>query len=214
MGGTPDTLNVQDDHPAILFVPHVEETSDIEEVPLFYVSIKVHDMTLQTTMLDFCALHNLMPKVIMEELGLDITRPYKDLFSFDSNKFKFLGLIKDFFVSLAQIPSKKMVIDMVMVDIPPKFGMLFSRSWDAKLKGTLQMVMSYATIPIFGQERWLCRVVMLKHMVRSKMEPNNHPIYSINIEVGSSIFYNDLSFEDEVLTIIMTVDEETMWKVA
>jgi hypothetical protein len=96
-----------------------------------------------------------MLKVIMDELGLDITRPYKDLFSFDSRKFKCLGLIKDLVMSLAQIPLKNMVMDVVMVDIPPNFGMLLSRSWGVKLKGTLQMDMSYATIPIFGQDRWL-----------------------------------------------------------
>jgi hypothetical protein len=27
-----------------------------------------------------------MPKVVMEELGLDISRPYHDLYSFDSKK--------------------------------------------------------------------------------------------------------------------------------
>jgi hypothetical protein len=93
-------------------------------------------MNLHNVMLDFRVLHNLMPKVIMDELGLDITRPYNDLFSFDSRKFKCLGLIKDLVVSLAQIPSKNMVMDVVVVDIPPKFGMLLSRSWVAKLKGT------------------------------------------------------------------------------
>ena len=46
-------------------------------------------------------------------------------------------------------------MDVVVVDIPPKFGMLLSRSWDAKLKGNLHMDMSYATIPVVGQERRL-----------------------------------------------------------
>jgi hypothetical protein len=207
MGGTPDTLNVQDDHPTILFGPRIEETSDIENVPSFYVSLKVHDMTLHNAMLDFSASHNMMPKVIMDELGLDITRPYKGLFSFDSRKIKCLGLIKDLVVLLAKIPLKNMVMDMVVVDIPPKFGMLLSRSWAAKLKGTLQMDMSYATIPIFSQDRWLYREVLLKYMVSSKMQPNNHPIYSINTEIDSSIFYNDLSFEEEELTTIAMTDE-------
>ena len=84
---------------------------------------------------------------------------------------------------------------MVVVDIPPKFGMFLSRSWATKLKGTLQMDMSYATILIFGQEKWLYREVLPKYMVTIKMQPNNHPIYSIDTEFGSSIFYNDLSFE-------------------
>jgi hypothetical protein len=80
-------------------------------------------------------------------------RPYKDLFSFDSRKVKCLGLIKDLVVSLAQIPSKTMVMDMVVVDIPPNFGMLLSRSWAAELKGTLQMDMSYATCWHRGRPR-------------------------------------------------------------
>jgi hypothetical protein len=102
MGKTPDTLNVQYGHPTILFGPGIEETSDTEDVPMFYVSLKFHDMTLHNSMLDSDMSHNLMRKVIMDELGLDITRPYKDHFSFDSRKVKCLGLIKDFVVSLVQ----------------------------------------------------------------------------------------------------------------
>jgi len=70
------------------------------------------------------------------------------------------------------------------------------------------MDMSYATIPIFGQDRWLYKEVLLKYMVSSKTHPNNHPIYSIDIEVGSSIFYNDLGFEENETTMIVTVDDE------
>ena len=76
-----DTLNLQDDHPTFLFGPRVEENDD-DEVPPFYISLNVHDMILHNAMLDSRASHNLMPKVIMGRLGLDITRPYNDLFSF------------------------------------------------------------------------------------------------------------------------------------
>jgi hypothetical protein len=128
MGGTSDTLNIQDDHPAILFGPCVEEKNDTKDVPPFYVSPKFHDLTLHNAMLDSGVSHNLMPKVIMDELGLDITRPYADLFSFDSRKVKCLGLIKDIVVSLAQNPAKNMVMDIVIANIAPKFGMLLSSS--------------------------------------------------------------------------------------
>jgi hypothetical protein len=127
MGQTSDTMNIQDDHPSILFGPRVEESNKNEEVPPFYVSLKIHDMILHNAMLDSRASHNLMPKVVMDQLGLDVTRPYKDLFSFDSRKVKCLGMIKDMVVSLVQITTKNMVMDIVVVDIPPKFGMLFSR---------------------------------------------------------------------------------------
>ena len=74
-----------------------------------------------------------MPKDIMETMNLDITRPYKDLFSFDSRKVKCVGLIKDLFVTLIQYPGKSILMDIVVVDIPPKYGMLLSRSWGEKL---------------------------------------------------------------------------------
>lgn len=87
----------------------------------------------------------------MEKLNLDITRPYKDLYSFDSNKVRCLGLIKDLCVTLAQILAKSIVMDIIVEDITPKYGMLLSRSCGGgELQSTLQMDMGYATITIFG----------------------------------------------------------------
>jgi hypothetical protein len=41
-------------------------------------------------------------------------------------------------------------MDVVIADVPTKYGMLLSRSWGAKLGGSLQLDMTYATIPIFN----------------------------------------------------------------
>ena len=51
-------------------------------------------------MFDSGASHNLMPKAIMDKLGLDITRKYHDLYSLDSSRVRCIGLIKDLVVSL------------------------------------------------------------------------------------------------------------------
>ena len=77
-------------------------------------------------MLDSGASHNLMPKSIMEKLGQDITYPYHDLYSFDSGRVRCLVLIKDLVVSLEKIPAKNVLMDVVVFDIPPRFGMLLS----------------------------------------------------------------------------------------
>ena len=103
----------------------------------------------------------------MEKIGLEITRTYKDLYSFDSSKVRCLGLIKDICVTLAQIPAKSVVMDIVVDDTPPKYDMLLSCSWGAKLQGTIQMNMTYATIPVFGQQRRLYRETLMKYMVSS-----------------------------------------------
>jgi hypothetical protein len=99
--------------------------------------------------MDSGASHNVMTKVVMEELGLEITNPYQDLYSFDSKKVKCLGLIKYLVVYLAQLPMKSLMMDIVVSDIPPKFDMLLSRTWAKKVGGSLQMDLTYATIPFF-----------------------------------------------------------------
>ena len=155
LGSDIDTLNLTDDKPELLFGPEVGGKYQEGVVPPFDVSLNIHEKILHNAMLDSGASHNLMPKVVMESLGLEMTKPYKYLYSFDSSRVKCLGLIKDLCFNLAQIPAKSLVMDIVVADIPPKYGMLLSRSWGAKIQGSLQMDMSYATIPVFNQNRRL-----------------------------------------------------------
>ena len=81
-------------------------------------------MVVHNAMLDSGASHNLIPKGLVKSLGLEVTRPYKDLYSFDSRKVKCLRLIKDMVVTLTKIPSNTVVMDVVAANIPPKFGVL------------------------------------------------------------------------------------------
>ena len=78
---------------------------------------------------------------------------------------------------------------MDVVDVPPKFGMLLSRFWEAKLQGTLQMDLYYAMIPIFGTLRRLYRENRLAYMISNRENPEN-PIYSIDTDMGSSMLFN------------------------
>jgi len=94
-------------------------------------------------------------------------------------------------VGLTQIPAKTIVMDIVVADIPPKFGMLLSRSWAAKIKGTMQMDLTYATIPVFGEQRRLYQETRMAYMVSSKDKPQNFPIYSFDTGLGSAILFNE-----------------------
>jgi hypothetical protein len=109
----------------------VEDRDDSS--PPFYTSLNIHDKVLHNCLMDSGASHNLMPKIVMEELGLEVTKAYHDLYSFDSRRVQCLGVIKDLVVSLFQLPMKSVVMDIVVADVPPKFGMLLSRSWIKKL---------------------------------------------------------------------------------
>jgi len=186
-----DSVNVLDDTPELMFGPEVNGKSTQGSVLPFYVSLHIHDKILHNAMFDSGTSHNLIPKAVMEKLNLDITGPYKDLFSFDSSQVKCLGLIKDLCVSLVQYPNKTILMDVVVADIPAKYGMLLSRSWGAKLQGSLQLDLSYATITVFGKPKRLYRETLMKYVVNSEENPQNFPLYSIHTDMDSFILFND-----------------------
>jgi hypothetical protein len=193
-----DTVNLTDDQPELLFGPEVDGQTDTDVISPFYISLNIHDLILHNGMLDSGASHNLMPKAVMEKMGLEVTRPYKDFHSFDSSKVRCIELIKDLCITLVQILAKSMVMDVVVVDIPPKYGMFLSSSWGDKLKGTLQLDMSYATILVFGQQRRLYRETSMKYMVKNQEKPHNYPLYFAHSDLDSFILYNDDDMGDQI----------------
>lgn len=108
---TPDTINPQDDKLSIYIVSHVEDRDD--SPPPFYTSLNVHDEMIHNCILDSKDSHNLMPKVAIDEMGLEITKVYHDLYSFDSKRVKCLGVIKYLVVSLSTLHMKSIVMDIV-----------------------------------------------------------------------------------------------------
>lgn len=114
-----DMVNVEDDQPELISGPAIDGQLEYSEVPPFYLCMTIHQCILHNSMLNSIASHNIMPKAIMEKLVLDITCPYHDLYSFDSGKVCFLGLIKDLVVSLEKILANNVLMDVVVADIPP-----------------------------------------------------------------------------------------------
>ena len=76
----PDILELTEDNPTIILGYKIDSMdNEEEEVPPFYMSLNVHDMVLHNAMLNSGASHNLIPNGVVESLGLEITRSYKDL---------------------------------------------------------------------------------------------------------------------------------------
>ena len=145
---------------------------------------------IHNCLLDLGASHNLMPKAVMEALGLSITQPYHDMYAFDSRVVKCLDVIKEMVVNFAQLPMKSVIMDVVVADITPKFGLLLSRSWEKKVGGTLQMDLTYATIPVFGGEnRRMYRELQFSYIVTDDKNPTNHPLYVIDKDLGTCMLH-------------------------
>jgi hypothetical protein len=81
-------------------------------------------------------------------------------------------------------------MDIVVADVPPKFGMLVLRYLIKNIGGTLPMDLTYATIPVFGGEhRRLYREAQLAYIVSDEEDPTNHPIYALDTNLGSSLLH-------------------------
>jgi len=132
-----DSVNLQDKKPVVTLGPLVEDRD--ESSPPFYTSLNIHDKVFHKCLMESGESHNLMPKTVMVELGLEVKKTYHDPYSFDSRKVKCLGVIKYLVVTMFQLPMKSVVINIVVANVPPKFGMLLSRSWIKILGLTLHM---------------------------------------------------------------------------
>ena len=62
-------------HLSLLFGPKIQGNYQEGAIPPLYISLNIHDKILHNAILDSDASHNLMPKVVMERLGLEITKP-------------------------------------------------------------------------------------------------------------------------------------------
>ena len=132
-----------------------------------------------------------------------------------------LGVIKDMVVSLAQLPMKSVIMDVVIASITPKFGLLLSRSWAKKVGGTLQMDLTYATIPMFGGENKRMYIeLQFAYIVTDDKNPTNHPLYAVDKDLGTCMlhFSDDdnttglLQVEREQLVKCSKEQEDELWK--
>ena len=71
IGNDADTLHLADETLELFFEPEIEGKYQEGAIPPFYISLNIHDKILYNAMLDSDASQNIIPKVVMERLGLD-----------------------------------------------------------------------------------------------------------------------------------------------
>jgi hypothetical protein len=127
-----------------------------------------------------------MPLRVMEQLGLKTTRPYRNVCAMDSREVKVFGIIKNLVVHLVVYPDIAILMDVVVIDIPDSWGMLLSRKFSTDLGGSLQMDISYATIPTQeGTFVTLYREQFKRYHVEDPKEPMNEFVYTVDDNMGN-----------------------------
>jgi len=87
----------------------------------------VNDLWLHNCIINSRKPTNVMSLQGMNQLGLNITRPYRNVCEIDSRVIKVCGLIKDLEVSFVDYPEVPFVMDVVVIEALDDWGMLLSR---------------------------------------------------------------------------------------
>jgi hypothetical protein len=134
------------DPPIMLQADHFRVQYD--EHPPFFMTLLMNNKSLNNCMLDSGVGANMMSLKVMQQLGLKVTRPYRNVCGFESKAIPTHGVVENVEVCLKEYPEKVIHIDIVIVDVPDVWGMLLSRKFASMLGGTLEMDLTYVNIPL------------------------------------------------------------------
>lgn len=92
----------------------------------FYLTLIVGDKLLHNSMIDSRASTTVMPKQIAEVLNIKYDPLNKGVMQLDENRVQTIGLIKNLPLTLFACPSITVSQEVVIIDIPPIFGLCLS----------------------------------------------------------------------------------------
>ena len=101
-------------------------------------------------MIDYGASNIVMPSEIMKELGLKVDTTQGRCCSMDKREVTVRGTINALPYKLTTYPNKELTMSVLVVDIPPQYGMLLSRKLSTTMGGSLQCDLSFSTFQIDG----------------------------------------------------------------
>lgn len=78
-------------------------------------------------MIDLGASMTVMPKKVFDFIGLAYIRDFIRVLQLDGTNFKTLGIVKDVSLKLHRCSGILVIQDIIVVDIPPMFGLCLSR---------------------------------------------------------------------------------------
>jgi hypothetical protein len=110
------------------------------ENPPFFMTLTMNNKNLNNCMLDTGVGANMMSLKVMQQVGLKVTRPYRNVCGFESKAIPTHGVVESVEVRLKEYPKKTVHIDIV--------GMLLSRKFGAMISGSLEMDLTFLRLPL------------------------------------------------------------------
>ena len=112
------------------------------------MTLAMNGKNIDNCMLDTGVGANMMSLKVMQQVGLKVTWPYRNVCGFESKEIPTHGVVENVEVRLKEYPEKTIHIDIVAVDVPDVWGMLLSRKFGAMLGGSLEMDLTFLQLPL------------------------------------------------------------------
>ena len=157
----------------------------------FFLSILINGKTLKNCMIDSGGSNIVMHYEVMKQLGLKVDTTQGRCYAMDQIQVVVIGTQSALPYRLSSYLDKDLTISVLVVDIPPQYGILLSRKWSASVGGIPQCDQSYATFHIEDKLIKINREPKSVYMIKNNVEDEMTCFVDININV----------FEVEVLVL-------------
>ena len=119
----------------------------IRRLSPFYLSLRLEGWVVNNYMIDTRAVIIVIPKAITNEMKLYITKCIDSVTQLDSFSIDIVGSVKGVQITLNAFSNICVIQDIIVVDLPPLFGICLSREFTTKLGGYLALDYSHLLLP-------------------------------------------------------------------
>ena len=110
----------------------------------------------------------------------------------DAKEVPVIGTINALPFKLATYPEVELTMSILVVDIPPHYGMLLSRKWSATMGGSLQCGLTYATFHIGDKAVKVNRELRASHIFGQEIDKDS----TCFLDTGVNAFRDELIIQE------------------
>ncbi|XP_059075163.1 uncharacterized protein LOC131875149 [Cryptomeria japonica] len=122
---------------------------------------------VRNCMVDSEAAVNIMPEDFMKEMGMKADTPFEKCYAMDNRSVPVVGIMKDIEFRFPACPDTTYKMDVTILQVLVNYGMLLSRQWPNLVGGYVQLDLSYATIPVKGEEASISKPLEIEKIVEA-----------------------------------------------
>lgn len=155
-------------------------------------------------MIDLGASNIVMCFKIMEALGLKVDTKQGRCCALDYREVPIIGSISALPYKLVAYPDSDLNMSVLVVDIPPRFGMLLSRKWRTTMWGSLQYDLSFFIFHVDNKDIKVNREPKVIHKIEERVDDNATCFLDMDINACNATCFLDMdinAFREEPIVL-------------